>query len=457
MLVISPEPIGSFIVPERYPHAQSRTVPAREPTAKGCPTVSSNPVARRGDVPARLLLALALLSSLGPLSIDMYLPAFTTMADDLATSASAIQLTLTAFLFGLAAGQLVIGPLSDRYGRRMPLLISIAICTLASVGAAASRSVEPMIVFRFIQGFAGAAGVVIGRSVVTDISSGRAAVKAFSVLAAIGSFGPVVAPLLGGALLPGLGWRGVLWVIAGAAAVMTAGVALFIRETMAREQRSTGGIGETLRVARRHLGNRSYVAYLAISAFGFGAVLAYVSASPFVLQNVFGLSSGAFSLAFAGNSVGLILASLVNARLVSRVQPARILEVAQLGMVVVALSLGLTILAGVATVVTVLPMMFLLITAIGFTLSNSGALAMVSVATGTGTAAALLGAIQFGFGALVSPLVGLGGEESATMMVVVISGCALLGFAMLPVARRYPVRFADHRDEPDLAEPLPGH
>ena len=411
------------------------------------------PASGRSGVPAQLLLALALLSALGPLSVDTYLPAFTTMADDLSTSASAIQLTLTAFLFGLAAGQLVIGPLSDRFGRRRPLLISIAVCTLASLGAALSQTVEPLIAFRFIQGFAAASGLVIGRSVVTDVSSGRAAVRAFSILSAIGSFGQVVAPLLGGALLPAIGWRGVLWVIAGAAALMTIGVALLVGETLDRDKRATGGVGETLRTARLHLGNRSYVAYMAISAFGFGAVLGYVAASPFVLQNVFGLSSGAFSLAFAGNSVGLIFASLINARLVNRLQPARILEVSQLAMVVVALVLALTVLTGVATINTVLPMTFLLITAIGFTLSNAGALAMVSVPHGTGTAAALLGATQFGFGALVSPLVGLGGEDSATMMVAVISGCALLGLAMIPVTRRHPVHVSDHAA---AAEPAAG-
>ncbi len=376
------------------------------------------------------------------------------MATDLATPASVVQLTLTAFLFGLAAGQLVIGPLSDRFGRRMPLLVSMVVCALASVGAAASPNVELLIAFRFVQGFTGSAGIVIGRIAVTDIGSGRAAVRAFSQLAAIGSFAPVVAPLLGGLLMPAIGWRGVLWVIAAAAAVMTIGVALFIRESLPEERRRAGGIGETFWTTGWLFGNRSYVSYLAISAFGFGAVLAYVSASPFVLPNVFGLSSRAFSLAFAANSCGLILASLVNARLVTRVQPARILEVAQAGMVVVSLMLRVTVLTGVATIATVLPMTFLLITTIGFTLSNAGAQAMVGVARGTGTAAALLGAIQFGFGALVSPLVGLGGKDSATMMVTVIAGCALLGLAMLPMTRCHPVHVSETVAGAEPAVPL---
>lgn len=399
----------------------------------------SHPVVRPGGIPARLLVALALLGALGPLSVDMYLPGFTDMASDLGTSASAVQLTLTAFLVGLAAGQLVIGPLSDRYGRRRPLLVAMVVCTVASAAAAASPNVELLIVCRFVQGFTGAAGLVIGRSTVTDISSGRAAVRAFSLLAAIGSFAPVIAPLLGGALMPAIGWRGVLWAIAAAAAVMTVGVVVLIRETLAPADRNAGGLAATGRVVRELAANRPYVSYLAISAFGFAGILAYVSASPFVLQNVFGLSSGQFSLAFAGNSTGLIVASLINARLVSRVQPARILEVAQLGMLIVAGLLALTVLTGIANVATVLPMTFLFVMSIGFALSNAGALAMVSVARGTGTAAALLGAIQFGFGALVSPLVGLGGEDDATPMVTVILACAALGLSMLAVTRRYPV------------------
>ncbi len=415
--------------------------------------------AARAGVPARLLIALSLLGALGPLSVDAYLPGFPDMATDLGTTASSVHLTLTAFLLGLAGGPLVIGPLSDRFGRRSPLLISMVVCTLASIGAAWTDNVSVMIACRFVQGFTGAAGMVIGRSIVTDLSSGRSAIRAFSVLAAIGSFAPVVAPLLGGLLMPSIGWRGILWVVALGAALMTILSAVLIRETLAPHHRTAGGIAETGRTVVRLSRNRVYVGYLLVAAIGFGAILAYVSASPFVLQNVFGLSAGAFSLAFALNSTGLILASFVNARLVSRIEPARILEVAQVGLVVVAGLLAITVLTGVATIVTVLPMTFVMVTLIAFVLSNASALAMVSIPSGSGngTAAALLGSVQFGVGAVASPLVGLGGENSATAMVVVIAGCAVIGLGLVAIVRRSPVRIEDYATDIASAPAVPTH
>lgn len=397
----------------------------------------------------RLLFALGLLSALGPLAIDAYLPGFNAMAEDLATDASSVQLTLTTFLFGLALGQLVIGTLSDRFGRRRPLLIALSICTMAGIGCAVAPTIEVLIPLRFVQGFTGAAGVVIARSVVRDLSEGRAAIRTFSMLAAITSFAPVVAPLLGGALMPLVGWRGVL----GAVALVTSGMVLtallVVRESLPVERRSEGGLGATLKIAGGLFGNRRYVGYLLTTAFTFGALFAYISASPFMLQNVFGLSRGAYALAFAFNSAGLIVASAANARIVSRVEPATILLLAQLTMSLVILMLGLTILTGVATIVTVLPMTFVFVVTIGFTLGNASALALTSVTSAIGTAAAVLGALQFAFGALTSPLVGLGGEETAVPMVIVMGICAAMALLTLTLTRR-----TAPRPEPEPATQL---
>lgn len=388
------------------------------------------------EVGPRLLVTLALLSALGPLAIDAYLPGFTAMAEDLDTDASTVQLTLTAFLFGLALGQLVIGTLSDRYGRRRPLLIALSICTIAGIGCAATPAVGLLIPLRFVQGFTGAAGVVIARAIVRDLSEGRAAVRAFSLLTAIGSFAPVVAPLIGGALMPLVDWRGVLGAVAAITALMLLTAFLSAPESLPAERRTGGGAGATFRLAGGLLANRHYLGYLLTTAFTFGALFAYISASPFVFQNVFGLSSGAYSLAFTFNSVGLIVASAINARLVTRVDPATILLAAQVTMGGIILLLALTILTGVATIGTVLPLTFLFVMTIGFTLGNASALALTSITGAIGTAAALLGALQFTFGAVTSPLVGLGGEETAAPMVLVMGACATMALFALALTRR---------------------
>lgn len=417
--------------------AGSRSLPEDHPSV---PLSPASHHASDSAIGRRLLFTLALLSALGPLAIDAYLPGFTAMAEDLDTPASTIQLTLTAFLFGLALGQLVIGTLSDRYGRRRPLLIAMSICTLAGIGCALAPAIELLVPFRFVQGFTGAAGVVIARSIVRDLTDGRAAVRAFSLLTAIGSFAPVVAPLLGGALMPLVDWRGVLGAVALITGLMVVTGCLFVRESLPVERRTDGGIGTTIRIAAGLFANRQYVGYLLTTACTFGALFAYISASPFMLQNVFRLSSGAYSLAFTFNSVGLIVASATNARIASRVEPATILFVAQIAMSLVILMLGLTILTGVATIVTVLPMTFLFVVTIGFTIGNASALALTSITRAIGTAAAVLGALQFAFGALTSPLVGLGGEGTATPMVIVMGVCTTMALLTLSLTRRAATR-----------------
>ena len=395
------------------------------------PTSTNNPA-----IGGRLLATLALLSALGPLAIDAYLPGFTAMAEDLDTSASTVQLTLTAFLFGLALGQLVIGTLSDRFGRRRPLLIALSISMLVGVACALAPAVELLIPLRFVQGFTGAAGVVISRAIVRDLSEGRATVRAFSLLGAIGSFAPVVAPLLGGTLMPIVDWRGVLGAVALITGVMVVTAWLAVPESLPVQRRAGGGIGTTFAIAGGLFRNRLFVGYLLTNAFTFGALFSYIAASPFMLQNVFGLSSGAYSLAFAFNAAGLIIGSAANARIVHRFEPARILLAAQATMAAVTLLLALTILTGVATVASVLPMTFLFVGAIGFTIGNASALALTSVSVAIGTAAAILGAAQFAFGAVASPLVGLGGENTAVPMAVVMVACTSLALLMLMMTRR---------------------
>ncbi len=221
----------------------------------------------------------------------MYLPAFPEMAGDLGASASGIQLTLTACLVGLGFGQLFIGPLSDAVGRRRPLLIGSAVCLVASVVCALAPNVEVLAVGRFVQGLSGAAGVVLARAIISDTARGAVAAKLLGVLMIINVIAPVVAPLSGGAIIATLGWRAVFWVLAGLTLLMLLGTMLWAKESLPPSKRIRGGFKATLVGVRKTLGNRNYVGYLLTFCFTFAALFAYIAASPFVMQNVMGLSA----------------------------------------------------------------------------------------------------------------------------------------------------------------------
>ncbi|MEW9551997.1 multidrug effflux MFS transporter [Nonomuraea sp. NPDC050783] len=381
-----------------------------------------------------LLLVLALLSAMAPFATDMYLPAFTDLAADLGTSASSVQLTLTTFLFGLAAGQLVIGPLSDRFGRRGPLLLATAVATAAGVLCALTPNIWFLVGARFLQGFSGAAGIVIGRAVAADRVSGAAVARIFSLLASIGGIAPVVAPLAGGALAP-LGWRSEFWALTGISALMLIGSLVVVPESLPPERRHTGGLAATGRTVRRLLADRGYVGHTCAFALGFAGLMAYISASPFVIQNVLGLSTTAYTLTFAANALGLLGAGLLTARLVTRVSPRTLLGRGQLAVLVLSAVL-LALLAAGAPAVVVLPTLFLLVSSFTFILGTASALAIGRAPDASGTASALMGALQFTLGAIVSPLVGLGGEDTALPMCLTLVVATLLGIAATRLAPR---------------------
>src|SRR4051812_33129869 len=234
-------------------------------------------------VPLSWLGVLALLTAVAPLSIDMYLPAFPATATEFGTSASAIQLTLTTFMVGLALGQLFIGPLSDRFGRR-PLMLA---GTLVRIGAGAACALSPNIAFltgfRFLQGFSGAAGVVLSRAVISDRARGATAARYFSIMMIINGAAPEVAPLIGGSLVGSIGWRGVFWILTGLAVAMFAGVVFVLAETHPPEHRTTGGLGAMMRDAASVFHSRRYIGYTLTFAFGFTVMFSYIAASPFVL------------------------------------------------------------------------------------------------------------------------------------------------------------------------------
>jgi MFS transporter, DHA1 family, multidrug resistance protein len=332
------------------------------------------------------------------------------MAADLHASAPAIQLTLTMFLLGLAAGQLVFGPVSDKLGRRGPLLAGSAVFVAASVLAVLSPTVAVLLVARLLQGLSAAAGMVIGRAVIADLETGRAAARAFSLMMIVTSFAPVVAPLLGSVLIGHIHWRGVLAVLAGLAVAMLIGSAAIVRESLPRERR-----GATAGGGFRVLGRRAYVLAAATFVFSFSAMMAYISASPFLYQTVIGVSAVSYGLLFALNALGLVLSSAAASRLLRRGDPRSILAAGVAWLLIT--SLALLVLSLLPVSVAWLPVpIFLAVSSLGFILGPATAIALDAVPRAAGTGSAVLGAAQFGLAALISPLVSLGDGHSAVPM-----------------------------------------
>jgi DHA1 family bicyclomycin/chloramphenicol resistance-like MFS transporter len=383
-------------------------------------------VADAGRVPAvrtRPALTLALLlgglSSVGPLSLDMYLPGLPQLGGDLSASASATQLTLTACLAGLALGQLVAGPLSDRLGRRRPVLAGAALFAAASLACAFAPSIGVLVGLRFLQGLGGAAGIVIGRAVVRDLYEGDAAARLFSTLMLVGGIAPILAPIWGGQLLAVTDWRGIFAVLALLGLALLAAAARALPETLT--VRSGGDMRAVLR-------DRRFLAYALCSGLMMGAMFAYIAGSPFVLQTIHGLSPQAYSLVFAVNGLGILAASYASRRLIGRVTPLRLLHAGvAMGAAGAALLLGAVVLD--APVAFLLVALLLVVSSIGLVSPNATALALAGHGQNAGAASALLGASQFLLGAAAAPLVGLAGVASALPMALTIA--ALVGLAAL--------------------------
>ena len=375
----------------------------------------------------RLLLILGALSAFAPLSIDMYLPALPALGHGFGANASQVQLTLSACLLGLALGQLVAGPLSDALGRRRPLLVGVAAYTVASLLCVLAPSVGALVVLRFVQGFAGAAGIVIARAVVRDRYTGVAAARYFSLLMLVNGLAPILAPIIGGQLLRVTSWRGVFVVLAAIGALLFLAAATGLDETLAPADRHTGGLPATLVTFRRLLADHLFVGYALSSGLSFAAMFAYISGSPFVLQDIYGVSPQLFSVVFGGNALGIMAASQVNGRLVVRVPLPRLLA---MGLTGTALG-GIILLAAVAShvgLIGIVPALFVVVSSQGIVLPNATSLALSGHPRVAGSASALLGVLQYIIGAAAAPLVGIGGTATALPMAMVI---AILGSAAL--------------------------
>ncbi|MFE7447952.1 multidrug effflux MFS transporter [Streptomyces chartreusis] len=404
------------------------------------PDVSQPAVSGTDRPPARTLRTTGLLvtfilgglTATPPLAMDMYLPALPEVTGSLHAPAATVQLTLTACLAGMALGQLVVGPMSDRWGRRRPLLAGLAVYVVATALCALAPTVESLVAFRLAQGLAGAAAIVIARAVVRDLYDGLAMARFFSTLMLISGVAPIVAPLIGGQILRVTDWRGVFVVLTVVGVLLTCLVWRRLPETLAPEDRHAGGVGEALRAMRGLLSDGAFAGYTLTGGFAFAALFAYIAASPFVIQEIHGASPQTFSLLFGLNSVGLVAVGQINGKvLVGRVGLDRVLGVG-LGIVILAATALLLMSLGVFGEVGLVPVaaaLFVLMSAMGITLPNTQALALQRTKHAAGSASALLGTSSFLIGAVASPLVGIAGEDTAVPMAVVQLAAALVALA----------------------------
>jgi DHA1 family bicyclomycin/chloramphenicol resistance-like MFS transporter len=385
------------------------------------------------------VLVLGALIALGPLTIDMYLPAFPALSAELGASDSATQLTLTGMLAGLAVGQLVIGPLSDAFGRKRPLVAGLVGHALASALAALAPTIFVLATVRVLQGFAGAAISVVAMAVVRDLFSGYAVAKLMSRLMLVIGLAPILAPTIGGAILEWTSWRGIFGVLAATALVLTVVALVGVRETLPVGRRRPANLRATLGTYRTLLGDRAFVALVLIGGLMMSAMFAYVSGSSFVLQDGYGLDEVSFGLVFGLNAAGLTVASQLNPLMIRRFGIVNVLTAAMLVGLVAASTLVVVGLTGAGGLVAVLVPLGIVVASVGLSLPNTPALALTRHGESAGTAAAVLGAVQVGVGALVAPVVGLFGSTTPVPMgAVMVAVTALASTLMFAVVRRDP-------------------
>ncbi|MCR8670379.1 multidrug effflux MFS transporter [Agrococcus sp. HG114] len=376
------------------------------------------------------LLVLGLLAGLGPFTIDLYLPAFPAVKDAFATTDAVVQLTLSATTLGFALGQLVMGPLSDRVGRRRPLLVATGVHVAASVGVALAPDIGTLLLLRIVQGFGAAAGTAVAIAMVRDLFGGRRLTTALSRLALVIGIAPIAAPVIGSWLLAVLDWRGLFWVLAGYAVAVIGLQLVFLRETLPPHLRRGGGPATLARQYRAVLSDRVFVGVAIIGASVFGGMFAYLSTSSLLLQEVYGFTPGQFALVFAICSVAVLVGTQSAAAAANRWGAQWVLAASTAVLVVAAALIVVLDVAGLG-VAGLVPPLALYAFAFGLSMPCVQTLALQSHSREAGTAASLLGALNMSIAGLVSPLVGLFRVESAVPMGAIMLACGALAATSL--------------------------
>lgn len=412
-----------------------------EPTRTGSTpsdSTSSPPLAEHfvGRRYLQLVLVLGALSAIGPLTVDTYLPALPQLSAEMGATDSQAQLTITGLLLGLGLGQLVVGPLSDAFGRRKPLLIGLAAHGVMSVLCALAPSITLLAVTRTLQGLAGAAVAVVAMATVRDLFSGYKAAQLLSRLILVLGVAPILAPLLGSALLKLTSWRGIFVVLALTAVALFVLAALALPETLPQERRQPATVRGSLRSYRALFRDRLFIVMVLVAGLMFATLFAYISGAPFLLQGLYGLSPQQFGLAFSANAVGLILMTQLNPLMLRRFSPVTILAGSIIAGLVAALALLATSVFAIGGLVGFMVPLWFLVAAAGLAFPNAPAIALNRHGEAAGTASALLGAAQFMIGGLVAPLVGALADGTAVPLAGVVVGTTGLALVLFATARR---------------------
>jgi DHA1 family bicyclomycin/chloramphenicol resistance-like MFS transporter len=385
-----------------------------------------------------LLALLGALSAFGPLSMDMYLPSTPTIAANLHAAQWLVQLTLSGCLAGLAVGQLLAGPVSDGIGRKKPLLAGVAAFSLLSVACAAAPDIGALIAFRFLQGMAGAVGVVLSLAMVRDLYEGTELARVLGSLMLVFGLAPVLAPVIGGQVLRFTSWRGVFGVLAGIGLVLLA-ASWFLPETLPPERRARSRLVQLRADSRTLTRDRQYTGNALAVALGNAALITYISALPFIVEDSYHRSPQLFSLFFTINAIGLTAMSQLGARLVRRLPVTRVVRGSLLGMALGGAGFLAAALTGHPPLAALLIPLFCFVAAFGMMRPNATAAALAHQGAIAGTASAWLGALPFLLGAVLSPLAGIGGQGAATVAGILIGSlCAGGLIGQLVITRKRP-------------------
>ncbi|WP_104091442.1 multidrug effflux MFS transporter [Arthrobacter sp. GMC3] len=392
------------------------------------------PITHPGDSLSRrqkliYILVLGLLTALGPFTIDLYLPAFPIIGKELGVSATAVQLTLTATTIGFAAGQLIVGPFSDKFGRRMPLILATALHVLASIGAAMSTDITMLGIFRVLQGIGAAGGGVVAMAMIRDLFGGYQLVRMLSRMSLVNGMAPILAPVIGSQLLGIMDWPGIFWFLAGYGALVVIAAFVFIIETLPPEKRKSDGVSVTDRY-KAVFSDRIFVGTLFVGGLNFAALFTYLSASTFLFQNTYGFTPQQYGFLFAVNSLGVVAGVQTAAYIMRHTGPQWVIAWATVAQVGAAILMVVFDQLGFGLWGVMVPL-WIFICATGFMFPSVQVMGLARNGKQAGTAASLLGAATFGFAGLITPVVGLVGVATATPMAIIMGGSILLAMAAL--------------------------